>query len=578
MNRGIFMEETTINNYNNWLNSSKVSSEDKELLNKMSEIEKDDAFYKNIEFGTAGLRGIIGPGTNRLNYFTVKKTTIAFGLYLLDIHQHAKEKGVAISHDNRHLSREFALESSKILNEMGIKTYIFDSLRPTPELSYAVRYKKCDGGIMITASHNPKEYNGYKVYDETGCQLVPDQIRPLIKIISELPNELEIETPKADVMGEEEILGNDVDDSYVKLVEGIQINPQLNKKGFKIVYTPNHGTSYVNAMRVFKDCGYEVYPVLNQCAPDPDFSGTLSPNPEDERSFIEPIKLAKEIDADLIVMTDPDGDRVGLACKIKKGEYKTITGNESAAMLMEYIFSEKKKKGLLSKDGVMFNTVVTSELGKEIAKTYGIKTEQFLTGFKYIGNRIDFYKRTNGPTYEFGYEESYGCLPSSFVRDKDGIQAILLYCEMALFYHLKGLNLFDVYAELGKRYGYHKAKLYNIYLKGSSGLKKMEEIMDKVIHGFFKEIGGQKIVIFEDYFNRIRYNLIKNEKEEIVGLPVGDLVKYYLEDRTNIAVRPSGTEPKIKFYVECVGKNLTDAEASCDKKYQELLKILDINL
>ncbi len=572
------METKTIDNYNRWLNSDKVSKEDKEVLQKMDDKTKDAAFFKDIEFGTGGLRGILGPGTNRMNYFTIKRVTVALGIYLKEFHQHAREKGVAISHDNRHFSREFALECSDILNQMGIKTYLFDSLRPTPELSYAVRYKKCDAGIMITASHNPKEYNGYKVYDETGCQMVPSKIEPLIRIINKLPNELEVEVPQEPKRGEQVILEKEVDDTYVSLCEGIQVNPDLDKKGFKIVYTPNHGTSYVNAMRVFKDCGYEVYPVESQCTPDPDFSGTLSPNPEDARAFIEPIKLAKSIDADLICMTDPDGDRVGLACKNKDGEYTLITGNESAAILMDYLFSEKKKKGTLSKDGVMFNTVVTSELGKEVAATYGIKTEQVLTGFKYIGDRINYYEIHNGPTYEFGYEESYGCLPKAFVRDKDGIQAILLYCEMALFYHKQGLNLVDVYNNLGKRYGYHKNKLYNIYLEGSEGAQKMQEIMSKAVHDPLKQIGGKDVIKFEDYFDRKRYFTATKLVEDIQGIPTGDLVKYYLSDKSVICIRPSGTEPKIKFYIEVVVDDPQSADARCDEIYKEILKDLNVNL
>ena len=572
------MENKTVENYSRWLNSEKVSAEDKEILKNMDDATKDAAFFKDIEFGTGGLRGILGPGTNRMNYFTVKRVTVALGIYLKEFHQHAREKGVAISHDNRHFSREFALECSDILNQMGIKTYLFDSLRPTPELSYAVRYKKCDAGIMITASHNPKEYNGYKVYDETGCQMVPSKIEPLIRIINKLPNELEVEVPHDLKRGEQIILEKEVDDTYVSLCESIQVNPYLDKKGFKIVYTPNHGTSYVNAMRVFKACGYEVYPVESQCKPDPDFSGTLSPNPEDARAFIEPIKLAKQIDADLICMTDPDGDRVGLACKNKDGEYTLITGNESAAILMDYLFSEKKKKGLLSKDGIMFNTVVTSELGKEIATSYGIKTEQVLTGFKYIGDRINYYEIHNGPTYEFGYEESYGCLPKAFVRDKDGIQAILLYCEMALFYHKQGLNLVDVYNNLGKRFGHHKNKLYNIYLEGSKGAQKMQEIMNRAIHDPLKQIGGKDVVKFENYFDRKRYYTASRLIEDIQGIPAGDLVKYYLSDNTVVCIRPSGTEPKIKFYIEVVVDDPSVAEAKCDQIYEEVLKDLEVKL
>ena len=339
------MKEIVKNNLERWLNSPKVSQEDKAKLNSMNEKELDDAFFKNIAFGTAGLRGVLGPGTNRMNYFTILKATIGFGLYLKELYKDLNNISVAISHDNRHFSREFTLESAKILNEMGINTYIFDALRPTPELSYAVRYKKCQGGIMITASHNPKQYNGYKVYDEEGCQLVPSKIARLIEIINSLNDELNVEVPEVKNKGKNEILGQDVDDTYVENVEKIVIDKSLDKSNFKIVYSPNHGTSYVNAMRVFKDEGYDVYPVVKQCSFDPDFSATLSPNPEDPRAFIEGIKLAKEIGAEQICMTDPDGDRVGLATKLDNGEFALMTGNESAAILLDYILDHKKKNG-----------------------------------------------------------------------------------------------------------------------------------------------------------------------------------------------------------------------------------------
>ena len=389
---------STLDNYNRWLNSSRVDEATKAALKAMDQKEIDDAFFKDVEFGTAGMRGVLGPGTNRLNDFTVRKATVAFGKYLLEIFPNAKKDGVVISHDNRHMSREFTLLSASVLNDLGIKTYIFDSLRPTPELSFAVRYLKACGGIMITASHNQKQYNGYKVYDETGCQLVPDKIKRLLEIIAELPNELDVEYEVEAVRGENIVLDNKVDDEYVRLVEEIAINKDLDKSNFKVVFTPNHGTSYVNSMRIFTDLGYKIYPVLSQIDPDPDFSGTLSPNPEDARSYIEPIKLAKEIDADLIVMTDPDGDRVGLGYKATDGSYQTLTGNQSAALLMDYIFSEKKKRGELSENGVMYNTIVTSSIGKQIATAYGVKTEHFLTGFKFIGNSPSVFSRAARPS------------------------------------------------------------------------------------------------------------------------------------------------------------------------------------
>ena len=538
---------STKENYLRWLNSNRVSEQDKEILRNMNQEQFDDAFFKDVEFGTAGMRGVLGPGTNRMNDFTVRKATVAFAKYLLELFPKAKEEGVVISHDNRHMSREFTLLSAETLNDFGIKTYIFDSLRPTPELSFAVRYLKACAGIMITASHNPKQYNGYKVYDETGCQLVPDKIKRLLEIIDELPNELEVEYEKAAKRGENILLDNKVDDEYVRLVESIAINRDLDKSNFKVVFTPNHGTSYVNSMRIFKDLGYRIFPVMSQVAPDPDFSGTLSPNPEDPRAFIEPIKLAQEIDADLIVMTDPDGDRVGLGYKAKDGSYQTLTGNQSAALLMDYIFSQKKEKGTLSKDGVMYYTIVTSSLGRDVAEHYGVKVEEFLTGFKFIGNRIDYYEKLgHGPKFEFGYEESYGCLIAPFARDKDGCQAILMYCEMALYYFLKGMRLDEAWDNLSKRFGYHQDLTYSMEFFGSEGQAKMDNLMNTLHNDPFIEINGLKVVQVDDIEKSVR---LTKQSTSPINLPKSNVVKLYLEDGSVVTVRPSGTEPKVKFYI-----------------------------
>ena len=563
----------TEQNYQRWLDSPKVSEEVKKELKAMNQAQIDDAFFKDVEFGTAGMRGVLGPGTNRLNEFTVTKATVAFAKYLLELFPNAKEMGVAISHDNRHQSREFTLLTAKVLNDFGIKAYIFDALRPTPELSFAVRYLKACGGVMITASHNPKEYNGYKVYDETGCQLVPDKIKRLLEILAELPNELEVEYEKASKRGETIVLDNKVDDEYVRLCESIAINKDLDKSNFKIVFTPNHGTSYVPAMRIFKDLGYDIVPVLSQCTPDPDFSGTLSPNPEDPRSYIEGLKLAKEVGAKLLVMTDPDGDRVGLGYLASDGSYQTFTGNQSAAILLDYILSERKKKGLLSKNGVMYNTIVTSSLGKEVAESYGVKTEQFLTGFKFIGNRIDYYEKLgNGPTFEFGYEESYGCLVAPFARDKDGCQAILLYCEMALYYDKLGKPLDIVWDELQKRFGYHLDIAYSIEFKGSTGQQAMDNLMDELHKAPLKELDGVKVVRVEDYLKQVA---TENGKEEKIGLPKSNVVKLFFENGNTITVRPSGTEPKVKFYIGLKSKEKLDKSAA-DKLYEQIKKALKI--
>lgn len=559
--------------YERWLASPLVSKEDKGLLTQMSKEEKDDAFFKDVEFGTAGMRGILGPGTNRLNTFTIRRATVGFALYLLEKFPRAKQEGVVISHDNRHQSRAFTLLSAQVLNDFGINTYIFDSLRPTPELSFAVRYLRACGGIMVTASHNPKEYNGYKVYDETGCQLVPDKISRLVELINSLPNDLDVTYNVTTPRGVNKILGSDVDDTYVKLVEAIALNPQLPKKGFKIVFTPNHGTSYVNAMRIFNDLGYDVAPVIKQCDPDPDFSGTLSPNPEDQRSYIEPIKLAKEINAQLVVMTDPDGDRVGLAYLASDGTYQTFTGNQSGAMLIDYIFSQRKKQGTLSSDGVMYTTIVTSSLGKEVAQSYGVKVEEFLTGFKFIGNRIDYYEKHQGPHFEFGYEESYGCLIAPFARDKDGCQAILMYCEMALYYYLQGKTLDIVWKELNERFGWHIDKIYSINFTGSIGQQKMTEIMNELHEHPLTELAGSMVVRVEDYYKQV--TIVGQNKTPIL-LPQSDVVKLFFANGNSVGVRPSGTEPKIKFYIGVVGQDEATAETQPDIIYQDLLKALKI--
>jgi len=535
----------TQQNFSRWLESPKVSPAMKDEMRKMSPQEVDESFFKNIEFGTAGMRGILGPGTNRMNFFTIQRAAVGFALYLFETFPKAKELGVVVSHDNRRMSREFTMQIADIFSKMGLKSYIFDALRPTPELSFAVRYKKACGGIMITASHNPKEYNGFKVYDQHGCQLVPAKIAKLIAIIDRLPDELALEIPPSLNRGEIIVLDSDVDEEYIRLVKEIQLNPALPKRGFKIVYTPNHGTSYVNAMRVFKDCGYEVYPVLSQVDPDPDFKGTLSPNPEEKKAYIEPIKLAQEIGAHFIVMTDPDGDRVGVSYLAQSGEYELFTGNQSAALLIDYLLGERKKKGLLAKNGVFYDTIVTSDLGRTIAKSYGLKVETFLTGFKFIGDRIQYYLEHGGPTFEFGYEESYGCLIAPFARDKDGIQAILMYCEMALFHHLRGKTLDVVYDELQQKYGYRLDLSYSVEFKGSAGMQKMRDIMTRLSNRQIKEVLGQRVVEIRDYINSVT----RSEKGETpIDLPKADVVILVLEDGSTISVRPSGTEMQILFW------------------------------
>ena len=569
------MNELAERNFERWLNSPRLSDEEKQELLKMSDQEKDDAFFQNIEFGTAGMRGILGLGTNRMNVYTVKKATIAFALYLLEKFPNAKEAGVVISHDNRHMSREFTLLSSKILNEMGLETYIFDSLRPTPELSFAVRELHTVGGIMITASHNPKEYNGYKVYDENGAQLVPEKIKRLLEIIDEIPDELSINVKVDEHLGHETVLSHVIDDEYVELVESIQIHPELSKDDFKVVFTPNHGTSYLNGMWVFEELGYHVIPVTSQCDPDPDFKGTLSPNPEDKRAFIEPIKVAKAHDADLIVMNDPDGDRCGLACKMPDGEYRLFTGNESGALLIHYIMSERQKMGTMPKKGIMYDTIVTSDLGRKIARSFDVEVKSFLTGFKYIGNQLHYDEiMPNRPTFLFGYEESYGCLIKPFVRDKDGLQAILLYSEMALFYKKQGMSIYDALIKVQKEYGYHYDFVDSLYFEGSEGAAMMKKLMDDLHYHAPRAINGIKIIQIDDYLLQKSFDLIDN-REKPLGLDKSDVIKIFLADDSWIAVRPSGTEPKCKFYIEVVGDK-DSLKEKAEGLYHSLKGILGI--
>lgn len=560
--------------YNKWLNSEKVTEKDKETLQKMSPEEVDDAFFKNIEFGTAGMRGILGPGTNRINVYTIRKATIAYANYLIKKFRDARERGVVISHDNRKMSREFTFEAASVLNKMGFRAFIFDSLRPTPELSFAVRFKRAAGGIMITASHNPKEYNGYKVYDETGCQLVPSKIKELIALINNMPAEIDCEIPEFKNAGEFVILDYQVDHEYVNLVKSIQINSNLSKKDFKIVYSPQHGTSFVNAIRVFKKCGYSIYPVLSQCAPDPTFSGTLTPNPEDPRCYIASIEYARKINADLVCVTDPDGDRVGLAARQRNGDYRIYTGNEAACLLANYIFQERARTGNLSANGVMYNTIVTSSLGEKIATSYGVRTEQFLTGFKYIGDRIHYYETHKGPDFEFGYEESYGCLISPFVRDKDGIQAILLYSEMALFYKLSGLTLEEQYDKIQETFGFHNDFTYSIQFVGSKGQQDMIDLINNVRSNPIADLCGVKVVKYNDYLYGKSYTL--GETKDI-KLDPSNLLKFFLEDGSSIAIRPSGTEPKCKIYVEAVSTSNEEANSYREKLYEDFKQRYNIN-
>ena len=547
------LSEKVKEKYLKWLNSNRISDEEKIILKNMSEEEIDDAFFKDIEFGTGGLRGKMGPGTNRINAHLIKKLSIGYGNFLIKSNLDLS-KGVVISHDNRKNSRKYALLVSDSLNEIGINTYIFDSLRPTPELSFAVRAVKALGGIMITASHNPKTDNGFKLYNEVGTQLVPSEIEPIINEINILGDVLDFSYKKSKIIGFCKVFDKKIDEEYVNMVLKIRLDNE-SKKLIKVLYSSNHGASLNSVKEVLTKANYsfEVFKEFESF--DPEFSGCDAINPEEKNSYIKPIKRAKEIGADLILMNDPDGDRVGVAA-LHNNEYVLLSGNESANLLLDYILMKRKENGTLKENSIVFNTVVTSHLGKKICDSYGVKLESFLTGFKYIGERIHYYE-TNGNVYNFvfGYEESDGCLISKEVRDKDGTQAILLYTELANYYKNMGLDLVEAYKNLEKKYGFYKSKLFNIYLRGENGKDEIIRILNEIRNDSILKIGDRTVTKIIDYKKQKIYEINNNIIKDYKELPISDVIKFVFSDDSNIEIRPSGTEPKCKFYIELSSTN-----------------------
>lgn len=554
-------------NYEKWLNFDGLDESLRTELKGMDEATKEDAFYKNIEFGTAGMRGLLGAGTNRMNIYMIRKANVGYAKWILE-QPNGAERGVAISYDNRHMSYIFANESAKVLAGFGIKTYIMESLRPTPELSFAVRYLGCAGGIMITASHNPAEYNGYKVYDDTGCQLIPEWADQVTRYVEEVEDELAVKVPTSDEAYDYiNWVGEEIDEAYYKAVKGCEINPGLDKSDFKIVYSPQHGADNWPVRTVLKDLGYDIVPVLSQCAPDPDYSNTKSPNPEVESSYDESIKLAKKVDADVIAITDPDGDRLGVVAK-HNGEYVLMSGNQSAAVYLEYILSQLKEKGQLPDNAVMYNTIVTSDLGELVARSYGVDVEKTLTGFKFIGDKIRKYEKTGEKQFIFGYEESYGCVVKDFVRDKDAVQAVLLAAECGNYYKKQGKDLIDVLNELYAKHGTFKESQIALAKAGVEGAKRIAEIMDNLRKDAPTDIAGVKVTLAEDYANSTRSD------GTTIDLPKSNVLKYYLEDGSWIAARPSGTEPKCKFYFSIKGTDANDASLKTEKFQKAMMGII----
>lgn len=552
--------------YNEWCNSEIFDEETKkELRNITDENEIKDRFYKNLEFGTAGLRGIIGAGTNRMNKYTVTQATQGLANY---IKKNGKEsKGVAIAYDSRNMSEEFSKWTALCLNANGIKTYRFKSLRPTPELSFAVRYLNCIAGIVITASHNPAEYNGYKVYWEDGAQIVSPvdkEIMAEVKAVTDFSKikDISMEEAKEKCLYNE--IGEDIDKVYIEELKKLVLNKDIIskvQKDLKIVYTPLHGTGNIPVQRILKEIGFEnVYVVPEQEKPDGNFTTVKYPNPEDKKAFELALNLAQKVDADIVLATDPDADRLGIYAKdTKTGEYMPFTGNMSALLIAEYELSQKKEKGLLQKNGALITTIVSSNMAEAIANEYNVKLIEVLTGFKYIGEQIKHFEETKEYEYVFGFEESYGCLIGTHARDKDAIVAVMALCEAAAYYKNKNLTLWDQMINIYEKYGYYKESQISITMQGIDGAEKIKAILNNLRNNSPKTIGQYKVIEARDYDAGIVENYETGEKSEI-KLPKSNVLYYQLEGSAWCCVRPSGTEPKIKFYIGIKGNSMDDAE------------------
>lgn len=571
-----------LNEYKKWCTSDVFDEETKkELLNiKDNKKEIEDRFYKELEFGTAGLRGIIGAGTNRMNIYTVGKATQGLANYIKK--NNGEERGVAIAFDSRHMSKEFSEEAALILNANGIKTYLFDSLRPVPELSFAVRELNCIAGIMITASHNPPKYNGYKVYWEDGAQIVPPVDKDIINEVKAIEDYKEIKKiSKAE--GERKklytVIGKEIDEKYMEALEKLVLNPEIIKKqkDLKIVYTPLHGTGNIPVKTILNKLGFEkVYIVKEEEKPNGDFPTVDYPNPEDPKAFKLALKLAKEKDADIVLATDPDADRLGVYAKDSKtGEYKSFTGNMSGLLIAEYELSQKRERNNIPQNGILIKTIVSSNLADAISKKYNIQLKEVLTGFKYIGEQIKIFEKTNENTYLFGFEESYGCLIGTHARDKDGIAAVMALCEAATYYKEKGFTLWDQMINIYEEYGYYKEDLLSITLEGVEGASKIKEMMENLRNNIPTRIGEYKVEKFRDYKTEKIINM-ETKEEEKTGLPESNVLYFDLENDFWVCVRPSGTEPKIKFYVGVKGSNIEDAEIKVKKLKEDLNEIIEM--
>ena len=568
--------------YNEWLLSKIIDDEMKnELRNIEYEKEIEDRFYKELDFGTGGLRGIIGAGSNRMNIYTVSKATQGFANYL---NNNFKNPSVAIAYDSRNMSKEFSKAAALTLAANNVKVYLYESLRPTPMLSFAVRHLKCDGGIVVTASHNPKEYNGYKVYDEFGGQVTDEKANIIITEVNNIKSFDMIKTISEEVAINNNLLvyiGEEVDKAYVEAAKSLTIRKDLvesKAKDLKVIYTPIHGSGNMPVRRILKELGYTgVSVVKEQELPDGNFPTASYPNPEEPAVFKLALEMAKEENPDVIFATDPDCDRIGVVVKDSEGEYRVLTGNQTGLLLTEYVLSALKEENRLPENGAIIKTIVTTDGAKNIAKDYNVELIDVLTGFKYIGEKIQEFKENNNKTYLFGFEESYGYLAGDFVRDKDAVIASMLIAEMTLYYKEHGKSLYDGLIDLYEKYGYFKEALVSFELKGKEGAEKIAQCIDSLRNERITEINGEKVATKYDYKLSIEENISTGDKTEI-NLPKSNVLKFVLDNGSWFVVRPSGTEPKMKAYVAVQGTGLVDAEERLENFKSEVVELVNKKL
>lgn len=566
--------------YHLWLESNYFDEDTKNELRAIAEDEKEieDRFYKGLQFGTGGLRGVIGAGENRMNIYTVRKATQGLANYI--INEKGQGKGVAIAYDSRIMSPEFAKETALCLNANGIKTYLFPELRPTPELSFAVRHLGCIAGVVITASHNPAQYNGYKVYWEDGGQITPPHDKNIMDQVAKVTSYDMVKTmsePEALAEVLFHIIGEEIDELYIENVKNQIINPEViaNVKDLKIVYTPLHGTGLYPVTTVLERLGFEnVYVVKEQAEPDGRFPTVQYPNPEEKSAFVMALELAMKKDADIVMATDPDADRLGLYVKVGAGKYISFNGNMIGTLIAEYILREKKTRGILPNNAAVVSTIVTTDMIKPICKEYDVKFIETLTGFKYIGEQIKFFERDNSYEYMFGLEESYGCLAGTYARDKDACSAVAMLCEVAAYYKSRNMTLWDGIMELYKKYGAYAEELSYIVLQGKEGLERIDEIMNMLRTNAPKQLGDFRVEAVRDYKTGMKMDF-ETGKVEDTGLPVSNVLYYELQDGAWCAVRPSGTEPKIKFYIGAKSDSLENARMLCKNISDALVSLAD---